>query len=144
MHLPSELESDLESLPNLTKFGLVRQLASKQLWIFFKFPTIQVKSSNQKILNFKPATVHMFLKDFITIYKQKVLICSISDRLQCQLKCQQDSKCKSCTYNEPNSPNPSTCVLNYGPTLRRIDLPSNSGIASAPKYCQNHPRSKNP
>merc|ERR1711971_166855 len=55
-------------------------------------------------------------------------ISNISGRLQCQLKCQQDSKCKSCTYNEPNSPNPSTCVLNYGPTLRKINLPSNSGI----------------
>ena len=77
----------------------------------------------------------MFLKDFVTIDKPKVLIFSISDRLQCQLKCQQDYRCKSCTHNGSNSPNPNTCVLNYGPTLRMIDLPSNSGIASAPKNC---------
>jgi len=60
---------------------------------------------------------------------------STTDRNFCQKKCQQDSKCKSVTFNGPNSPNPNTCVLNYGPTLRKITLQSSSGIASAPKYC---------
>ena len=60
---------------------------------------------------------------------------STNDRSFCQKKCQQDSKCKSVTFNGPNSPNPNTCVLNYGPTLRKLTLPNSSGIASAPKYC---------
>ena len=62
------------------------------------------------------------------------MVFSIS-RGQCQVKCQQDQQCKSVTFNGPNSPNPNTCVLNYGPTIATIPLASNSGIASAPKYC---------
>ena len=62
------------------------------------------------------------------------MVFSIS-RGQCQVKCQQDQQCKSVTFNGPNSPNPNTCVLNYGPTITKIPLQANSGIASAPKYC---------
>merc|ERR1711862_272770 len=62
-------------------------------------------------------------------------ISNISDKFQCQVKCRQDHRCKSVTFNGPNSPNPNTCVLNYGPTIRKLSIPANSGIASAPKYC---------
>ena len=43
---------------------------------------------------------------------------STHDRQFCQTECQQDSKCRSVTFNGPNSANPNICVLNYGPTIQ--------------------------
>merc|ERR1719483_221763 len=60
---------------------------------------------------------------------------STSSRSTCQASCQSNSQCKSVTFNGPTSANPNKCVLNYGPTDRKISVPSGSGIASAPKYC---------
>ena len=59
-----------------------------------------------------------------------------SDRNSCAKECREDERCQSITFNGKISSNPNVCVLNFGPNLRKISLPSSSGIASAPKFCQ--------
>ena len=60
---------------------------------------------------------------------------STTSKQTCQQTCQNNPQCKSVTFNGPSSANPNKCVLNYGETGQVIDLPPNSGISSAPKYC---------
>ena len=53
----------------------------------------------------------------------------------CLKVCEVDDQCLSCTYNDETSDNPNICVLNYGPTERKLSLGPNSGISSASKNC---------
>jgi len=54
-----------------------------------------------------------------------------SSKVQCKRFCEQDnSQCQSVTFSTYSGQNSKNCVLNYGPVIRVIDLPPNSGVAS--------------
>ena len=58
-----------------------------------------------------------------------------ADQEMCWEACDKDEHCQSCTFNDETSDNPNICVLNYGPTERKLPLGPNSGVSSAPKKC---------
>merc|ERR1719447_534052 len=53
-----------------------------------------------------------------------------SNQVQCKRTCEQDPQCKSVLFSTYMGPSVKNCVLNYGPVIRVIDLPPNSGLAS--------------
>ena len=56
-------------------------------------------------------------------------------KINCKRSCKMDPKCVSVTYTEGSKANNGRCVKNYGPTIRVLPLPANSGISS----CQPSP-----
>ena len=59
----------------------------------------------------------------------------LRDRDTCLQVCKADEKCYSCTYNDNTTDNPNVCVLNYGPTQRKLPVGAGSGISSASRDC---------
>ena len=54
----------------------------------------------------------------------------------CQQSCQQDENCNSWTWNKAGALNSETCVHNYGITVRKLSVGSQSNIISGPKTCK--------
>ena len=63
-----------------------------------------------------------------SIYVADAFQCN--ERKECKKSCQLDPKCVSVTYTEGSSSNTGSCVKNYGPTIRVLSLPTNSGVSS--------------
>jgi len=109
-----------------------------------KFFTWNVNTESCGLRFFEPGflinapTQRTGTRDAIVSAENKVFVgqtFNTPSRNSCQKACQTDFRCFSVTFNDENTLNPNVCTLNFGPTVRELSLPGETGISSSPKFC---------
>ena len=107
---------------------------SKGCGIRTYFPSTYIKVNGQQSAakNGSPYGFYTVLDDATLVGRAQYA----PNRGACLEACKADPQCYSCTYNEQSSDNPKVCTLNYGPTVRKLQVQGTmTFFASASRFC---------